>query len=185
MKTTITTAYVALGSNIEPERRLHQVATLLKAEFPDIRFSACYQNPAVGFEGEDFVNAVATFTFNGTLAALVGRLHDIEERCGRQRDDPKWAPRAMDLDVLLLGDQVCDSPAGRLPRADLARRAFMLGPTAELAPDLIHPTSSRRLADLWHELEPNAPPLTRVALNLNLVTTSPRSGHHPPPKSGR
>ena len=158
---------VALGSNIEPERRLAQAARLLKAAFPQVRFSHCYRNPAVGFDGQDFINAAARFDWDADLPRLLEVLHDIEAQCGRQRDDPQWAPRAMDLDVLLIDALVGEWPGLTLPRADLLRRAYMLGPASELAPGLRHPTDGRSLSELWHELRPRAPPLTPVALDLN------------------
>ena len=65
---------------------------------------------------------------------LVSRLHRIEELCGRPRAAPRWAPRTMDLDVLLYGEMVCDEPQLKLPRPDLLKRAYMLGPLADLAP---------------------------------------------------
>jgi 2-amino-4-hydroxy-6-hydroxymethyldihydropteridine diphosphokinase len=159
--------FIALGSNVEPERRMRQAARLLQVAFPQVRFSHCYRNPAVGFAGEDFINAAAHFATDADVPALLATLHHIEEQCGRHRDDPKWAPRAMDLDVLLIDDRVGEWPGLKLPRADLLRRAFMLGPAAELAPTLRHPTAGRSLESLWRELQPQAPPLTRVALDLN------------------
>ena len=161
--------FLALGSNVDAERRLRQAATLLKQGFPGIRFSACYRNPAVGFEGDDFVNAAALFQSDADIPALLERLHAIEEQCGRYRDDPKWAPRAMDLDVLLLDHRVGEWPGLKLPRPDLMRRAFMLGPAAELAPQFRHPVAQRTLAELWAALAPTTPPLTRIALDLNRV----------------
>lgn len=159
--------FVALGSNIDPERRLAQAAALLRAAFPQVRFSSCYRNPAVGFEGQDFINAVARFESDLDVPRLLESLHRIEEQCGRHRDDPKWAPRAMDLDVLLIDGRIGEWPGLKLPRADLLRRAFMLGPLAELDPARLHPTAGRRMDELWRELQPLAPPLTRVALDLN------------------
>jgi 2-amino-4-hydroxy-6-hydroxymethyldihydropteridine diphosphokinase len=159
--------FLALGSNVDAERRLRQAAALLKQAFPDIRFSACYSNPAVGFEGDDFVNAAALFASDATIPELLARLHGIEERCGRRRDDPKWAPRAMDLDVLLLDACVGEWPGLKLPRPDLLRRAYMLGPAAELAPQFRHPVSGQTLSALWDALAPTTPPLTRIALDLN------------------
>jgi 2-amino-4-hydroxy-6-hydroxymethyldihydropteridine diphosphokinase len=156
-----------LGSNIEPRKRLTQAARLLTAEFPGIRFSACFQNVAVGFDGADFINAAAGFDSELTLPALVAVLHHIEEQCGRKRDDAKWAPRAMDLDILLYGELISDSAVARVPRADLLRRAYMLGPMAELVPQLRHPEARRTLAELWSELAPRTPPLSRVTINLN------------------
>lgn len=159
--------FIALGSNVDAERRLRQAASLLREAFPGIRFSACYRNPAVGFTGDDFVNAVALCSSDAEIPELLARLHAIEERCGRHRDDPKWAPRAMDLDVLLLDARVGEWPGLKLPRPDLLRRAFMLGPAAELAPQFRHPVNGQTLAALWAELAPTTPPLTRIALDLN------------------
>lgn len=160
-------AYVALGSNVDAIEHVRQAAALLRGLHTDARFSACYRNVAVGFHGADFINAVAVFATAQTLPALVAELHTVEERCGRRRDDPKWAPRAMDLDVLLLGDRIEHGPGYHLPRADLLRRAYMLGPAAELAPQLIHPQARRPLRDLWRELQPRTPPLKRLDLDLN------------------
>lgn len=164
----MTAVFVALGSNIEAPRRMQQAARLLRQAFPGVRFSGCYQNPAAGFSGADFINAAAVFHTDADAAAVRVALQDIEARCGRGRDDPKWAPRAMDLDILLFGDAVSDTPGLQFPRGDLLQRAYMLGPAAELAPGLVHPVALRPLAALWQELAPRCPPLTRVEeLDLN------------------
>jgi 2-amino-4-hydroxy-6-hydroxymethyldihydropteridine diphosphokinase len=55
----------------------------------------------------------------------------------------------MDLDILLFGDLVCARPGLTLPRPDLLRRPYMLGPMAEIAPDLRHPTEGATMAELW------------------------------------
>jgi len=158
---------VALGSNIAPAERIAQAARLLKSAFPGVRFSAAYRNPAAGFAGADFINAAARFDTALTMDEVRARLQSIEAACGRQPDDPKWAPRAMDIDILLFGDAVSDRPGLQLPRADLLRRAYMLGPAAELEPERMHPIARRPLALLWRELAPQCPPLTRLALDLN------------------
>ena len=61
--------------------------------------------------------------------------------CGRERQAPKWAPRTMDLDILLFGDTVCAEPGLTLPRPDLLKRPYMLGPAAEIAPNANSATS--------------------------------------------
>src|SRR2546429_618289 len=124
--------YVAAGSNVEPEHNLALAVSQLEREFPTVRFSPWYRNRAAGFEGDDFINLVAGFTTDLPLREVVARLHAIEAQCGRPRDAPRWAPRSMDLDVLLYGDLVCDEPRLKLPRPDLLRRAYMLGPLAAL-----------------------------------------------------
>ena len=160
-------AYVSGGSNLDAERNLVIAARALRARHPGTRFSRCYRNAAIGFEGPDFINFVAEVPVAGTPALLKGELECIETQCGRTRDAPKWAPRAMDLDILLFGDVVQDVPGLKLPRPDLVRWAFMLGPLAELAPDLVHPLQQRRIGELWDEFDQGAHPLVAELLDLN------------------
>jgi 2-amino-4-hydroxy-6-hydroxymethyldihydropteridine diphosphokinase len=154
--------YVAVGSNVEPECNLALASRELRREFPDVAFSPWYRNRAVGFEGADFINFVAGFTTALPIDALLTRLHAIEALCGRPRDAPRWAPRTMDLDVLLYGDLVCDAPRLKLPRPDLLKRAFMLGPLAALDPDLMHPTEKLTIGELWRRFDRAAHPLSEV-----------------------
>lgn len=163
----MTLAYVSGGSNLDAEANLTHAARALRGRHPGTRFSCCYRNPAVGFEGPDFINFVAEVPVRGDPQLLKGELECIETQCGRPRAAPKWAPRAMDLDILLFGDVVQDVPGLVLPRPDLLRWAFMLGPLAELAPQLMHPTKHRTIAGLWREFDQDAHPLTVEALDLN------------------
>ena len=98
------------------------------------------------------------------MQGVLGHLHEAEALCGRARNAPKWAPRAMDLDILLYGDRVCDEPGLVLPRPDLVRRAYMLGPAAEIAPDTVHPTLGVTLAELWRNFAQAGHPLVAVDL---------------------
>lgn len=154
--------YIAAGSNVEPERHMQQAVAELAREFPGARFSSWYRNRAAGFDGDDFINLVAGFGTALPVHALLERLHAIEGRCGRARDAPRWAPRSMDLDVLLYGDLVCEEPGLKLPRPDLLKRAYMLGPLAELAPQLMHPTAGLSVAELWRRFDRQAHPLERL-----------------------
>jgi 2-amino-4-hydroxy-6-hydroxymethyldihydropteridine diphosphokinase len=95
---------------------------------------------------------------------VLDRLHAIELECGRERNAPKWAARAMDLDVLLYGEEVGTFPGAVLPRPDLLRRAYMLGPLAELAPTLLHPTEKTTIDELWRRFDRGAHAMTRVEL---------------------
>ncbi|HZT01551.1 MAG TPA: 2-amino-4-hydroxy-6-hydroxymethyldihydropteridine diphosphokinase [Steroidobacteraceae bacterium] len=154
--------YVAAGSNIEPERHLAMAARELERQFPGVRFSPWYRNRAVGFEGEDFVNFVAGLATDLGVDEVLARLHAIEALCGRPRDAPRWAPRSMDLDILLYGELVCHLPHLKLPRPDLLKRAYMLGPLAALAPDLVHPTQRQTIGELWRRFDRAAHPLVEV-----------------------
>ena len=155
--------YVAMGSNVEPERNLARAVAQLGREFPGARFSRWFRNRAVGFEGEDFINLVAGFDTDLPVHTVLGKLQAIEKACGRERDAPRWATRSMDLDVLLYGDLICDEPGLRLPRPDLSRRAYMLGPLAELAPEVLHPTTRLTIAEMWRRFDQAAHPLHPVA----------------------
>ena len=154
--------YVAAGSNVEPERNLALATRELQREFPDVRFSPWYRNRAVGFEGADFINFVAGFTTALPINDMVSRLHAIEELCGRPRGAPRWEPRSMDLDVLLYGDLICNEPRLKLPRPDLLKRAFMLGPLAALAPEVVHPIEKVTIGELWQRFDRAAHPLIEV-----------------------
>jgi 2-amino-4-hydroxy-6-hydroxymethyldihydropteridine diphosphokinase len=145
--------YVAVGSNVEPERNLALATRELRREFPDVHFSPWYRNRAVGFEGADFINLVAGFTTTLPVKDVVARLQHIESLCGRPRDAPRWAPRSMDLDILLYGEAVCDEPRLKLPRPDLLKRAFMLGPLADIAPGLVHPLEKVTIGELWQRFD--------------------------------
>jgi len=151
--------YVGAGSNVAPERNLARAVAELSREFPAARFSSWYRKRAVGFEGADFINLVAGFDTVLPLHAVLAKLRAIEALCGRPRAAPRWAPRSMDLDVLLYGELVCDEPDLKLPRPDLLRRAYMLGPLAELAPEVLHPTAHLPIGELWRRFDQAAHPL--------------------------
>jgi 2-amino-4-hydroxy-6-hydroxymethyldihydropteridine diphosphokinase len=134
----------------------------LRREFPDVRFSPWYRNRAVGFEGSDFINLVAGFTTPLSLDEVIARLQAIEALCGRPRDAPRWAPRSMDLDILLYGDLIRDEPRLKLPRPDLLKRAFMLGPLADIAPGLVHPLEKVTIGELWQRFDRTAHEMVAV-----------------------
>jgi 2-amino-4-hydroxy-6-hydroxymethyldihydropteridine diphosphokinase len=144
---------VAAGSNVEPEKNLMRAAAAMRRAFPGVRFSLPYRNAAVGFSGADFINFVAAFDTTLPVADVLQRLHAIEADCGRARAAPKWAPRTMDLDMLLYGDAVSDEPDLKLPRPDLLKRPYMLGPAADVAADFIHPTAGATIGELWSRFD--------------------------------
>lgn len=154
--------YVAVGSNVEPERHLGLAVRELDRHFPGVGFSPWYRNRAVGFEGDDFINFVAGFPTDLPVEEVVARLQFIEALCGRTREAPRWAPRTMDLDVLLYGDLVRQTPTLKLPRPDLLKRAYMLGPLADLAADVMHPTERLTVGELWRRFDRAAHPLVAV-----------------------
>jgi 2-amino-4-hydroxy-6-hydroxymethyldihydropteridine diphosphokinase len=160
----VTAVFVAAGSNVEPVANLRRALDALHAEFAPLTLSRAYRNAAVGFSGEDFVNLVLGFATPLDVDAVIERLHAAEAACGRERDAPKWAPRAMDLDILLYGDLVCDRPGLKLPRPDLVRRPYMLGPMAEIAPEVRHPTLGLTMGELWRRFDRDAHAMQPIEL---------------------
>jgi 2-amino-4-hydroxy-6-hydroxymethyldihydropteridine diphosphokinase len=165
----VSEAFVAIGSNLDAMTHLLAAARALKGRYPDARFSRCYRNRAVGFEGPDFINAVTAFSTDQPVPALLAALREIELACGRGLEQQRWGPRGMDLDLLLYDDRVEEGPGYRLPRPDLRLRAYMLGPLAELAPQHRYPPSGPTLEQLWQRFPRAEHPLEPVALDLNAV----------------
>jgi 2-amino-4-hydroxy-6-hydroxymethyldihydropteridine diphosphokinase len=163
----MTPAYVSGGSNLDAEQNLLKAARALRATYPGARFSRVYRNRAVGFDGPDFLNFVVELPVPGGPGALKAELERVEGECGRQRYAPKWAPRTMDLDILLFGEVILELPGLVVPRPQLAHWAFMLGPLAELAPDALHPVAGRTVGDLWAAFDRAAHPLMVEPLDLN------------------
>ena len=158
--------FVAAGSNVEPEKNLARACAEIAHSWPDAIFSRAYRNVAVGFDGPDFINLVVGFSAAQPLASVIERLRGIETNCGRPRYAPKWASRTMDLDVLLFGDRIEKTTEYTLPRPDLLKRPYMLGPLAEIAADVLHPTEQRTIDELWKAFDGNGHAMTPVPIEL-------------------
>ncbi len=153
--------YIGIGSNIEPEKNVHQAMVQLKRVFPSISFSRIFESASVGFEGNNFLNLVARFESEWTIEQVVNSLKDIENEMGRVRGSKKFSNRRIDIDVLLYGDQIFDSPV-EIPRGEILENAYVLWPLAELAPSLKHPGSEQNYQQLWQAFDKNSQRLTPV-----------------------
>lgn len=156
--------FVGVGSNIEPFEHIPHALTLLEHRFGPLRISQAYRCPAVGFDGDPFVNLVVGFETNEPPLAVTLALRDIEQHCGRNRNE-KMRSRTMDLDLLLHDNRVVEHDGLRLPRGDVLRYAFVLKPLAAMIPEQVHPVTGRSYADLWADFDDSGQPLTAVNLN--------------------
>jgi 2-amino-4-hydroxy-6-hydroxymethyldihydropteridine diphosphokinase len=157
-------AYLSLGSNLEPERHLRFALDALRERFGEIVISPAYRTPAVGFAGPDFINLAVGLDTSIDPETLDAFLHALEDRACRRRDVPRFSSRTLDLDLLLYDDRVLRGAGNlELPRPELAKHAFVLQPMADIAPDVVHPTLQRTLAELWRE-HPDYPGAHATAL---------------------
>ena len=97
---------------------------------------------------------------------MVATLDEIEAATGRIPGTGQFAPRRLDLDLLLYGDVVAPEPPLCLPRRDILEHSFVLRPLAELAPDLVHPVTGSSMRDLWQEFDAANHPLQAVDIIL-------------------
>lgn len=145
--------FVAAGSNITPRRHLAAGLRALAGRFGVLRLSPVYRNSPVGFDGEDFLNMVVGFETGAPVTEVAAALAAIEAANGRTRAEEKFAPRTLDLDLLLYGDLVTRAGGLELPRDEITRYAFVLKPLADLAGERPHPVLGRSYAALWAEFD--------------------------------
>lgn len=158
--------YISLGSNVERERNLRKALGFLKTHFGTLCCSSVYESEAIGFSGDPFLNLVTRFETDANVYDVSRVLKDIEARCGRQRDGPRYSPRTLDLDLLLFGGLVIRENGLQLPRDEVTVHAFVLKPLAEVAGDVLHPTMGRKFTDLWAAFDHGSQPLKPIDLEL-------------------
>jgi 2-amino-4-hydroxy-6-hydroxymethyldihydropteridine diphosphokinase len=141
-------AFIGVGSNIEPERFIPKALELLAAEAPLIGISTFYRTAPIGRPEQDwYLNGVVAIRWQGDAGALkFDVLRTIEIALGRVRGHDLYAPRCIDLDLLILGDTVSNAPGLILPDPEICERTFLLAGLLELDKQLILPDSERPLA---------------------------------------
>ncbi len=156
-------AYIGLGANLGDREQMLREALQRLATLGEVKaVSSLYETEPVGFlDQPPFLNAVAAVETVRTAGEIVPALLAIERDLGRTRTF-RNAPRTLDLDLLLLGDETIDTPGVALPHPRMHERAFVLVPLAEIAPEEIHPVLRRRIVELLASL-PGAAGVQRYA----------------------
>jgi len=158
--------WLSLGSNQDREASIRGAVANLRAAFGELVLSSVYESPAEGFSGAPFLNLVAGIETDLGVAEIDRILRRIEDAHGRIRGPDKFAPRTLDIDLLTYGDTVGTLDGRDLPRDEILRYAFVLGPLAEVAPDEIHPGTGLTYSALWTGFRLAGQTLIPVPLDL-------------------
>lgn len=154
--------YLGLGSNLDAEENLRLAARELRDRFSLQKFSAVYRSKALGFDGDDFLNAVACIETELTPHDLCSKLELIHDIAGRTRTSGRFSSRTLDIDLLLYDRLVLNESPVRVPRKDVLCFSFVLGPLADIAPDYRHPVSGKLIGEHWREFDTASHPITKL-----------------------
>lgn len=150
--------YLGLGTNLGDRRR--QLRTAVREIEEQIGavtvLSAFYATEPWGFSSSHtFLNAAAGVETTLPPLAILEATQAIECRMGRVRKSANgcYTDRPIDIDLLLCGDMVVDTPVLSLPHPLMHLRAFVMQPLAEIAPEAVHPLLGKTVDEIWHELE--------------------------------
>ena len=148
-------AVIAIGSNLGDRRAaVAFAAARLSAVLDSVALSETVETEPEGEGLSDqplYLNAVIVGDTALGARALLDELMAIEAAFGRDRPYP-GAPRTLDLDLVLLGDQVIEEPGLQVPHPRFRERFFVLGPLAQVAPDLRDPVTGLRVGELLRRL---------------------------------
>jgi 2-amino-4-hydroxy-6-hydroxymethyldihydropteridine diphosphokinase len=149
--TTPRRALVVLGSSIEPEQNLPAAVRLL-AVLPGVAVvgaSAVYESPPLDRPGDPwFQNAALALETTLSPAGLRATFREVEAALGRVRGHDPYAPRPIDVDLVAFEGVEGEVAGIRLPDPDIARRAFLAVPLAEVAPDWVDASFGRSLGEI-------------------------------------
>jgi len=153
---------LSLGSNIDAPNNIRKAVRALRHEFDALKCSSVYESEAIGFVGANFLNLVAIIETTADLSSISSFLKLLEDRFGRNREQPRFSARTLDVDILFYGDEKTKSDEIELPKEEITQYAFVLQPLAELLPDRIHGFTGLTYADLWVEFDQSNQQLWKV-----------------------
>lgn len=148
-------AFLSLGSNIQPETNLVKAVQLLQERGSITGISSAWESKSVGAEGPNYLNACVSFVTPLGLEDLKEQvILPIEIQLGRRRTANKFAPRTMDIDIILFDDRSCDDKSWE--------KAFVVVPLAEIYPTYQNPlrhepiqeTAARLRREIWMQTRP-------------------------------
>lgn len=158
--------YISVGSNVDKEKHTKAGLQGMYDAFGELTLSSVFESESVGFEGNNFYNLVIKTSTSLSIAQVCSVLKQIEQDNKRQRGEQKFAPRTLDLDLLLYDCQVTSQPI-ELPRPEVLYNAFVLKPLAEIAADEVHPIVNKNYANLWQAFDKSQQKLWAINFDWN------------------
>lgn len=148
------TAYLCLGSNIQPRRNLACAVNRIQQDFINTKISSIYCTSAVGFDGDDFLNLAIEIETEFSLKELLVYADQLEQMAGRVRvKRGNFDARTLDVDILVYDDLVGMYEGRMWPSQDLGEYGHVLMPLAEIAGHARDPSSGRSFQQLWDQFE--------------------------------
>jgi len=147
-------AYVAVGSNIDPRRNVIAAVEMLARQMPLTGVSTFWRTEALGTDGQpdgqpEYINGVLRTQASCNARAMkYDVLREIERMLGRKRSAGRFAPRTIDLDLVLFGQEIIDEPDLRIPAPEV-ERPFVAAGLLELDSRLVLPHTRQVLSCLW------------------------------------
>lgn len=151
----MTTVYLGIGSNLgnREENCRNAVKLLIQNGIKVTRMSSQIETEPWGVTDQPkFINMAVTAETDKNPSALLHILKNLETEIGR-RDEIRWGPRIIDLDILMYNDQVIKTAELEIPHPEMCERAFVLKPLAEIAPNVQHPVLRKSIQELLNEFE--------------------------------
>jgi 2-amino-4-hydroxy-6-hydroxymethyldihydropteridine diphosphokinase len=150
--TEAVTVYLGLGSNLgDRQENLDRALEFLSQRLRMGKVSSVYDTEPLGDSTQPrFLNLVCQVYTRLEPLALLTLIKGIESKLGRT--GKSGAARTIDIDILLYGDQVIDTPKLVIPHPKMTERAFVLVPLDEIAPNLVHPVSGKTIRELLGEI---------------------------------
>jgi 2-amino-4-hydroxy-6-hydroxymethyldihydropteridine diphosphokinase len=139
------TAYLGIGSNIDPKLNIVKLLKELRNSFDVLKVSNIWESAPVGRPGPIFLNVVVAIKTTNSFMDLKYKLRRIEADMGRVRSQDKNAPRQIDIDILILGDEIFDP--------DIWTQAYIAIPLAEVYPALFDKATGLSIEDISDRLQ--------------------------------
>lgn len=149
------TVYIGVGSNVDPEASIRKGLAFLRSRFCVAAVSPMYRSPAWGGKGPqpDYINLAVSAVTDKDLFATRAELRLMEESLGRKRTDDKFAPRTLDLDLLLYGGEVIKDEWGEIPHPHLFTKPWVHKPMMDIAANVTIPGRGGALGEIAPALD--------------------------------